>query len=282
MSTMRPHSLPTLVVAGLLAVCGGVARADAPPRRIVSFNLCADQLAVALADPAQIAGLTALARDPELSAVAAQARAFPTADQRSEAALALQPDLVLVGPHDRSAMRRTLALVGAPVHEVALVTDLDGARRQVRALAALFGHAPRGEALVAAIDVAERDLAAAAGGRTQTALLVERGGYVAGPASLAGAVLRAAGLVPPADAPGGLGGFVSLERLLVLKPDLLVLYEPAERVADQGMVLLTHPALAALYPPARRRLLPRRFALCGGPALVAALDYMRGHLLAAP
>ena len=91
----------------------------------------------------------AFAADPEVSLVAAQARSFPVADQRSEAAVALKPDLVLVGSLDRSALRRVLADLGLRVHEVGLVADLDHARAQVRDVAALLGHPERGEALAA-------------------------------------------------------------------------------------------------------------------------------------
>jgi iron complex transport system substrate-binding protein len=248
------------------------------PQRIVSINLCADQLLVALADPDQIAGLSPFAADPDLSVVTAQARAFRQLDQRSEAMVTLQPGLVLVGPNDRSHIRRVLAELGLRVHEVALVTDLAGARGQVRELADLLGHPARGEALVAEIDRAQARLAAVAAARTRTAVLVERRGYVAGPQSLAAVLLREAGLRPPDGAPQGLGGFVSLEQLLVLRPDVLVLHEPLTEAADQGALFLAHPALTALYPPARRLLLPRRFSLCGGPALVGALDYLAGAL----
>ena len=44
-----------------------------PPQRIVSLNLCADQLVLALADRGQIAGLTRNAAKPEMSAEAARA-----------------------------------------------------------------------------------------------------------------------------------------------------------------------------------------------------------------
>ena len=46
-----------LGVAALIAAAVHSARADMP-RRIASFNVCADQLAVALADPSQIVGLS--------------------------------------------------------------------------------------------------------------------------------------------------------------------------------------------------------------------------------
>jgi len=62
-----------LILLGLLMACPASAQA---PWRVVSFNLCADQLVVALADPEQIAGLSPYAADPNLSVVADKARAF--------------------------------------------------------------------------------------------------------------------------------------------------------------------------------------------------------------
>jgi iron complex transport system substrate-binding protein len=105
-------------------------------------------------------------------------------------------------------------------------------------------------------------------------LVLERGGYAAGPQSLAGALVAAAGWRIADGAPAGLGGFVALERVIALQPDLLVLVDPPSQAADQGALFLNHPALRNLYPPERRIALPSRFTLCGGPALVAALDYL--------
>ena len=82
-------------VLGLLAATLSAAAAE--PRRIVSFNLCADQLVLALADPEQIAGLSPYAADPALSIVADKARQFRRLDWQSESTIALSPDLVLVG-----------------------------------------------------------------------------------------------------------------------------------------------------------------------------------------
>ena len=262
-----------LLAAATLLGSAYAARGDVPAR-ILSINLCADQLLVALADRRQIAGLSRFATDPEFSVAAQQAQSLPRTDQRSEAAIALQPDLVLAGPSDRSAMRRVLAGLGLRVHEVPIVTDIARARTQVREVAALIGQPARGEALVAEIDAAQARLAAVAHGQGKTALLVERKGYVTGPDSLAAALLRVAGFVPPVGAPHGLGGFIPLERLLMLRPDVLMLHDVVTQAEDQGALFLTHPALAGLYPPERRLFLPRRFSLCGGPALVAALDYL--------
>src|SRR5882724_11076727 len=89
-----------LMLACAMAAAGAPAKAD-PPRRVVSFNVCADQLVVALADPAQVAGLSPYATDSTLSAVAAEARAYRRIQWHAESVVPLDPDLVLVGPRDR-------------------------------------------------------------------------------------------------------------------------------------------------------------------------------------
>ena len=129
---------------------------------MVSFNLCADQLVVALADPEQIAGLRPMPTDPALSVVADKARAFRRLDWQAESTIALEPDLVLIGPNDRSVTRRMLASQGLRVVEVGFVSDLESARRQIREMAALLGHPERGEKLIAELERARARLAAAA------------------------------------------------------------------------------------------------------------------------
>jgi iron complex transport system substrate-binding protein len=264
-----------LLAAGLvLAASVGGAAAAQRPQRIVSFNVCADQLVVALADPEQIAGLSPYAADPVVSVVADKAKAFRRLGWQAESTIPLDPDLVLVGPTDRSLTQRLLRGLGYRVEPVDLIADVAGARAQIVTVAAMLGHPERGAALVAQVDAARARLAAAPRPKSASALLIGNAGYTDGPASLAAAMLIEAGLTPPPGAPGGYGGFVPLERLIVLRPDYLVMSSLIETPDTQGAVYLTHPALRALYPPARRIVLPTRFTLCGGPSLVAALDYL--------
>jgi iron complex transport system substrate-binding protein len=249
------------------------ALADAP-RRVVSFNLCADPLVLALADPEQIAGLSPYAADASASVMTEQARAYPRLQWQAESTIALGPDLVLIGDSDRPVTKHILRSQGLRLHEITLIADLDTARRQVTEVAAVLGHPERGEKLIAGIEAARMRLKAAPKPPFTTALLVNRGGYTAGERSLAAALLMEAGLKPPAGAPPGYGGYVQLEQQLVLHPDVIVLNNEPRDAADQGSYNLTHPALNALYPPERRIVLPARYTLCGGPALIAALDYL--------
>ncbi len=262
-----------LALFGCAGVCMPAAAADSP-QRIASFNVCADQLAVALADPGQIVGLSPYASNRTLSVVADQARGFPRLALQAEAMVPLAPDLVLVGSWDRPLTQRMLRALGFRVVGVDVVSDLAAAITQIRTIANLFGQPARGEALIAEIAAARQRLAAAPRPKASSALLVGNAGYTVGPDSLAGALLREAGLAPPIGAPAGYGGYVPLEKLIVLRPDFLVLASMIETPDGQGALYLTHPALRALYPPEKRIVLPSRFTLCAGPSLIAAFDYL--------
>ena len=253
------------------------AAADAP-RRVVSFNLCADQLVLALADPDQIAGLSPYAADPTVSVMVDRARGYRRLDWQAESTIALGPDLVLIGDTDRPITKHVLRAQGLRLHEITLISDLTVARRQIEEVAAVLGHPERGATLIGEIEAPRARLAAAPRPPFSTALLVNRGGYTAGVRSLAAVLLEEAGLKAPPGAPPGYGGYVPLERLLALHPDVIVLNNPPTDAHDQASTNLTHPALATLYPAERRLVLPTRYTLCGGPALVAAFDYLAAML----
>ncbi len=280
---MQAASMPLLrgrmaiaAAALLLASCAPAA-ADAP-RRIASFNVCADQLVVALADPAQIAGLSPYASDPAISVVAEKARGYPRLALQAEAMVPLKPDLILVGSWDRPLTQRMLRSLGFRVAGVDVVNDIASGLAQIREIAALLGHPDRGEAMIANVEAARQRLAAAPRPSTSSALLIGNNGYTVGAQSLAGALLAEAGLAPPPGAPAGYGGYVPLEKLVMLRPDYLVIASVIDVPDGQGALYLTHPALRALYPPGKRIILPGRYTLCAGPSLIAAYDYLAGVL----
>src|SRR5262249_285021 len=208
------HLIPAATLA--LGLCTPT-HADEPPRRVVSFNVCADQLVLALAEPGQIAALSPNAADPAISVLAKEAQGFKQVGRTAETIAPLAPDLVLVGPWDRPLTQRMLHALGFRMVPVDLINDIDGALVQIRAIPALLGHPEKGGALEAEIAGARARLAQARHPDGATALLVSNGGYTVGPASLASALMAEAGLRPPPGAPGGYGGYVPLERLIELR-----------------------------------------------------------------
>src|SRR6478736_2833275 len=131
-------------LAAALFCALGVALAAAPataqtPQRIVSFNLCADQLVLALADSSQIAGLSPYAGNPALNVLADRGARFRRLEWNAESVVNAAPDLVITGPSDRPT-QAMLAAMGMPVNTIGLVGDLDAAMREAREIGQWVGH----------------------------------------------------------------------------------------------------------------------------------------------
>jgi iron complex transport system substrate-binding protein len=248
--------------------------AAAAPQRVVSANLCGDQLLLALADPDQIASLSPFAGDPDLSFLAERARAFPHNRGSVEDIIRLEADLVLIGPYDGSYARALLQAKAVPFVVLEPWQSLAAGRTQILQLAGQLGHLERGAALIARIDAALTSVTNMVTNR-RSALVLERRGYVIGPGSWLQEVIAKTGLSDGAAAIGMRGqGFVSLERLIAGRPDYLIVSQSDPSLSDQGQALLAHPALQALYPSAVRLVAPDRLTICAGPSTPELIDYL--------
>ena len=261
------------VIATLLMFLVQGASASEAPRRIVSINMCADQLLLALADPDQIAALSPYAANPTMSFMAAEAAKFRHDAGQAETVVALHPDLVLAGSFNDPATLGMLTRLGYRIAHIDDANSIDELIAQIREVAAITGHPERGAALIDRIDAARQAAAAAAQGRPHpTAVVYQRRGYVTGGDTLTGELLSIAGFTNDGGRLAGkFGGFVPLEKMVMDHPDAIVVTSPDPRAVDQGTALLSHPVLTTLYPPSRRIVMPERLTVCGGPSLPAAL-----------
>lgn len=241
------------------------------PLRVVSLNLCTDQLAVLLLPPERIAALSYLARDRALSHVADRAEALPVVKGAAEEILPLRPDIVLAGTFTTRATVALLRARGIPVLEVGLASGFDDIRAQVREVARALGVAERGEALLAEMD-AKLAAAAPRDGARPTALTLEPGGFTAGGGTLSDAVLQAAGFANYAAGHGMQGyGYLPVESVAADPPDLLVSDEGPQAHPSLAEQLLRHPALARSIPPQARPDVPGTLTSCGAPFVADAV-----------
>jgi iron complex transport system substrate-binding protein len=75
-----------------------------------------------------------------------------------------------------------------------------------------------------------------------------------------------------------LGGFASLEAIVNLRPDLLLVSDGGDFAEDEGEAFLLHPALERFYPPSKRLVIPEKLTVCGGPMLSEALERLVAEL----
>lgn len=246
-----------------------VAKTPAVPKRIVSINLCADQLVLALADRKQIAGLTHNAADPTMSGEAAAARGLLLMSDSAEQILAIEPDLIVGMPASRSAALAALPRKTYPLLDLDTANSLDEITISIRQTAAAVGHPDRGEALVARM---EGELAGLPKpGRGRVAAYYQRRGYMTGTGTLIDELMVRVGLVNLA---GELGkpplSQLSLEEMVAAKPAFLIVESATDNVTDQGSEMLHHPALKDIP----RISVPQAWTVCGSPAYTQAARSM--------
>ncbi|MDB5440338.1 MAG: transporter substrate-binding protein [Caulobacteraceae bacterium] len=258
------RALPLLALLGLTAA--------APAPRVFSLDQCADQFVMALVSRPDIVGLSYRADDAD-SYLRAQARGLPLGRVGLEPILAKRAQLVVRYWGGDPTLTRALERRGVRVVRIEDAQTFDGVRANMRAVAAALGQTARGEALVRRMD---GELAEARGaGRGRSALYLTSGGFTAGPDTLVGAMIAAAGFRNVA----GRMSFqpIALERMTLSPPDALVLgfFDP-EALATQRWAFGRHRIVRKLARERTLARLPSDILACpawfaaDGPARLAA------------
>lgn len=264
------------LIAALVALTLGAATVPARAAelpRIASINACTDQLLVALADPEQIVGLGPYSRDATRSWSAAAAQRYPRLSGNAEDVLVLKPDVVVAGSFTKRATRELLKEQGQKVITFDVAHSLDEVKAQIRKMGELTRHPDRAETYVAQIDAALSRARQFSARKRYRVLSISRRGWVSGSRSLMSSLVAEIGLTNAAGELGlNLGGFASLEAIVKLQPDFIVVSNDSNFAEDEGRAFLLHPALEHFYPPAKRLVIPERLTVCGGPMVADALD----------
>lgn len=264
------------MVRGLLLLlalaCCTAASATAAPARVVSINVCTDQLAMLVAAPGQLASVSYLARDPSASTMAEEAQAYPINHGLAEEVFGLAPDLVLAGTYTTRTTVALLRRLDIPVLELPPAESLEAVPAQLREIGEALGREAASERLARSFEAELTSLRkAAASGPRPTAALHYANGYTSGSGTLADAVVAAAGL-DNAAARRGLAGTVQmpLEVLVMVAPDLVISgsrFAPPSRAEER----FDHPALDFAAADSARTTVSDSRWVCGGPFTLEAV-----------
>ena len=256
-------ALATLVTASSAAA--------GPPARVVTVNLCLDQIALRVAAPGQLVGVSYLATDPRLSVLAEQARQLPIVRATAESILELRPDLVIVGRDQLGRVKDLLRRAGVPLLELPWAGSLAESESLIAEIGRALGREPEAKALVD--DMRAQRLALPAPGHpVGVAAVLGANRTTAGKGSLMDELLTLGGW---RNLAGEMGirpyGRLSLEAVLAGQPDLLVLDGNANDNPARATDFIDHHALKALAGRARLASVPMRYSICAGPDNVEVL-----------
>lgn len=271
-----------VLVAAIFLPAPGFSQArEAPPakpRRIVSMNLCTDELLMRLVDPSRIASITYLSHQPVNAPLGLDhiAATLPVNYGLAEEVIRLRPDLVLAGQFTARPASSLLSRLGYRVEMFAPENSFADMRANIRRLGALVGEEARAEAVIADFDARLGALQARIP-RGEAPVFADIGvnNYVAGRGTLYTEVINAAGYRTLGQALG-FEGFrnVPLETLLTVRPALVSTATPWTSPPSLSTLALAHPALRALGAGAGHVVIPERFTTCGAPSVLGAVEIL--------
>ena len=198
----------------------------APPRRIVSTYLGADEVLAALVGPARVVGVSAYVDDPGASN---SRDAYPATVRRlhadPETIISLDPDLVCVAGFTASDSLRLVIGAGLPVVRWSRFDSFADVMAEIRLLGAAVGEDARAEVLACGIEALLADLdRRLAGVRRVRVLYYDPPTYTMGRATLVGEILTRAGGTNVVDDLGMVGpGQIGIETVLALEPEAIIM-----------------------------------------------------------
>ncbi|MBN7762907.1 ABC transporter substrate-binding protein [Nitratireductor aquibiodomus] len=260
-------------LSGLTFLAGALLSApvSATPERVMSLNLCTDQLAMTLAEPEQLISVSFLAREPDLSMLHEKAQGFPVNRGLAEEVFLEKPDLVVTGTYSLHNTTALLKRLGFRIEEFSFVQTLDTIPGEIRRMGALLGQEARAEKLAEDFSQELDAIAKSQCDMRPTMIAYDQNGVALGSGTLADSVMQAAGFANLA-ADLGLVGVAPfpLEQVIAARPDVIVT-SASEGAPTLGEHVPRHPAIAALPDTRIGAFVPAGAWSCGSPAVIEAV-----------
>ncbi|OQM76948.1 ABC transporter substrate-binding protein [Pseudaminobacter manganicus] len=258
-------------VAALMAFAFAPSSAQATspaPRRVVSINLCTDQMAMLMAAPGQLKSVSSLATEKGTSVMIDEAARYPLNHGQAEEVFLMHPDLVLAGTYTAKATVALLKELGFHVETFKPASSFNDVRENLTRLGVLLRREGRAAELVAELDNGLAELAVRKVPR-KNAVFYYANSYTSGSGTLADAIVKAAGLANLGDALGFKGMTrLPLELLIFADPDLIIEGDSQYGAPALAKENFAHPAFRAMAE--RVVPIPDKYTICGGPFTLEA------------
>ena len=245
----------------------------AAPQKIVSLNLCTDQLLMLLADPSQIASLSKIVDDPNVSFLAERSAGFKKNRGDAEEIFMNSPDLVVAGVYTEKATVQILQSLGVRVEIFPIEKNFDDILENITKMGLLVGHSDRAKRMIDDFNIRLEELSSGITERPRAAIY-SANGYTTGIDTMSGQILKTAGFRNITEEVGmSFGGILPLETLVMLKPDLVITGKayPGHSRSEE---ILKHPALS----PFKAITQTDAKWICGTPAVLDAVaELQRAH-----
>lgn len=272
-----------LTRTGLIAAlaCLGLATGPAigaePPERVVSMNVCTDQLALLIAAPGQLHSVSWQTADPAYALLAHRTKGLELNSGLAEEIFLMKPDLVLTGTFSNRTTTTLLSRLGFRVEEFAPAATFDDIRTNLARMGDLLSRQAEAQALIAELDAGIAAMQAVPR-HDLTLAFYQVNNYTTGAGTLADDMVDLAGLRHLGRELGYAGTVrLPLELLVEAAPDLVIGGARHDRIGSRSQAGLSHPAYRAVAASRREVDIDGRYWLCGAPFTLEAARQIAAH-----
>jgi len=253
------------------------------PQRVVSMNLCTDQLAMLVAGQGQLLSVSHIAIDQSASLMADQAAKLHINHGLAEEVVRLDPDLVIAGTYTTRATVNLLKRLNYKLVEFSPAYSFADIDANLKKMGELLGQEDQAGSLIAQLHAQIASAANLSSTNQQRLTLGAYGAnsYTTGKNSLESEVVQAAGfkhLGSQLDIVGT--SKLPLENLIVANPDILMSWQRWQGSKGRSTEVLTHPALEQWFGPERQISVDSRYWICGTPYTAQAIEQLQKSVAA--
>lgn len=281
-----PGDASTRVFVGIIASLGllvslcltDAADAETRPQRIVSMNLCTDELLMRIVDPSRIASITYLSQQAINAPLGLNdiTSKLTVNHGLAEEVLLQEPDLILAGRYSATTAVSLLRRLGYRIITFDPELTLDDMRANIRKLGEAVGESARAEQVIADFDARLSQLQAQLPSDEKPVFAdIGVNNYIAGENTLYTHIVNAAGYRTLGQALGFEGfRYVSLEQILSVEPALMSAATPWTNPPSMSTLALGHPALRNRMKNVPQVAIPERYTTCGAPSALGAVEIL--------
>ena len=229
----------------------GVVSIPAKPERIITASIGHDEMTLALVPNERLVAVGAVSKDATYSNVAALVQDKPEISRDPEVIVAQSPDIVVTSPFFPVEAIDALERVGIVVVQTELIQSPQARVQNILLMGYIYGEEERAFEFADEVQARYEALIAVTAEQSPQPSVLALTQYsdtlwVAGGNSTEGGVIVAAGGVNAAETAGITGNqTTSLEGLIAMAPEIIIIAQPLEFGAEEfRQSLLDHEALA--------------------------------------
>ena len=230
----------------------GIVTIAAKPQRIVTLSVGHDEMTYAIVPASRVVAVGSATKNPQFSNVAELAQDVPTVSREPESILSHNPDVMVTSPFIKAEVIQSLSNAGLTVIQTALAQGPEARIENILLLGYIYGEEERAVAFAQEVQQRFEALQAVVQAKPDsqrqrvmsTARFSEKI-YTAGGNSTEGGIIIAAGGINVAEEAGlTRNPTISLESIIAMRPEVILVTQPADSGEEFRQDLLNNPALA--------------------------------------